>query len=104
MKKSTKAATNVSNAKLVVTCSIIFLRIKHHVLPYLVGSLLLKKDKIGLPKGKSFASNSKVHPPQSKLSTTKAEEANNELVPKKAKILAYMEYSCQAPNGCSITR
>ena len=28
---------------------------------------------------------------QSKLSTTKAEEANNELVPKKAKILPYME-------------
>ena len=34
---------------------------------------------------------------QSKLSTTKAEEANFEPVPKKAKTLPYMEYSCHAP-------
>ena len=35
---------------------------------------------------------------QSKLSTTKAEKANIELVPKKAKKLPYMEQSCNAPN------
>ena len=40
---------------------------------------------------------------QSKLSTTKAEEANNEPVPKTAKILPYTENSCHAPIVCSIT-
>ena len=40
---------------------------------------------------------------QSKLSTTKAEEAEIESVPKKAKILPYMEYSCHAPIVCCIT-
>ena len=41
---------------------------------------------------------------QSKLSTTKAEEANSEPVPKKAKILPYIEYSCHAPVVCFVTK
>ena len=41
---------------------------------------------------------------QSKLSTTKAVEANIEPVPEKAKILPYMEQSCHAPIVCFITR
>ena len=40
---------------------------------------------------------------QSKLSTTTAEEANSEPVPKKAKILPYMEYSCHAHTDCFTT-
>ena len=40
---------------------------------------------------------------QSQLSTTKAEEALIELVPKQAKILPYMEFSRHAPIGCSIS-
>ena len=60
-----------------------------------------RKNKVGLAKGK-------LSPPmrqyirQSKLSTTKAEKANNETVPKKAKQLLYMEQSCHAPFGCFI--
>ena len=40
---------------------------------------------------------------QSKLSTTKAEKANNKPVPKKVKILPYMEQECHAPIGCLTT-
>ena len=40
---------------------------------------------------------------QLKFSTTKAEEAYIEHVPKKAKILPYMEYWCHTPFGCFIT-
>ena len=40
---------------------------------------------------------------QSKLSTTKAEEANIEPVPKKVKILPYMEQLCHASIGCLTT-
>ena len=43
MKKSTRAPTNVSNAKLAVTCSIILLNVRNRVLPYLVGPTALQK-------------------------------------------------------------
>ena len=40
---------------------------------------------------------------QSKLSTTKAEEANKEPVPKKAKIIFYMDQLSHAPISCFVT-
>ena len=40
---------------------------------------------------------------QSKVSTTKAEEANNELVPRKAKIIPYMEETRHVPISCFMT-
>ena len=49
-KKSTRAPTNVSNAKLAVTCTIFLLRIKNHVLPYLVGPIGLKKRQSWITK------------------------------------------------------
>ena len=83
-------------------CSIFLLRIKNHVLPYLVGPTALEKRQSWKTNRETLAFNVTVHPPM-KISMTKAEEANNEPVPKKARSLTFMEYSCQAPIGCSLT-
>ena len=102
LKKSTRTPTNVSNAKLAVRCSIFLLRIRNHVLTYLVGPTALEK------KTKSDYQKEKLSPlmrqyiRQAKLSTTYAEEANIKLVPKGAKILLYVEQSCHAPIVCFI--
>ena len=78
LKKSTRAPTNVSNAKRAVTCSIFLLRIRNHVLPYLVGRTALeKKTKLDYQKDK-LSPLMQHSISQSELSTTKAEEANNE--------------------------
>ena len=49
-KKSTRASTNVSNAKLPVACSIFLLCIRNHVLFYLVGPTALQNRKIWITK------------------------------------------------------
>ena len=53
------------------------------MLPYLVGPTASEKNKIGLPKKEKISPLMRQHISQSKLSTTKAEEAKNEPVPKK---------------------
>ena len=63
LKESTRAPTNVSNAKRAVTCSKFLLRIRNHVLPYLVGPTAGWLDKIGLPKRETLTSNATVHQP-----------------------------------------
>ena len=40
---------------------------------------------------------------QSRLSITKVEETNSEPVPKKAKLLPFLEYSCHGPIDCFTT-
>ena len=50
LKKSTRAPTNVSNAKRAVTCSMSLLRIRNHVLPYLVGPTALEKRQSWITK------------------------------------------------------
>ena len=50
LKKSTRAPTNVSNAKRAVTCSIFPLRIGNHLLPYLVGTTALEKRQSRITK------------------------------------------------------
>ena len=67
---------------------------------FLIGPTAVEKRQSWLPKRKSVASNGTVHMRQPKLSTKKAEEANNESVPKNAKILTYKEKPCDAPAGC----
>ena len=87
LKKSTRAPTNVSNAKRAVTWSIFLLRIRNHVLPYLVGPTALeKKTKLDYKKEKLSPLMQQCIS-QSKFSMTKAGEANNELPAKKEKIL-----------------
>ena len=87
LKKSKRAPTNVSNAKPAVTCSIFLLRIRNHVLPYLVGPTALeKKTKLDYQKEKLSPLMQQCIS-QSKLSRTKAEEANIEPAPEKEKIL-----------------
>ena len=61
------------------------------MLPHLVGPTVLeKKTKLDYQKEKLTPLTQQCSS-QSKLSTTKAEEANNELAPRKAKILPKME-------------
>ena len=61
------------------------------MLPYLVGPIVLeKKTKLDYQKEKLSPLMQQCIT-QSKLSTTIAEAANNEPVPKKVKILPYME-------------
>ena len=64
---------------------------QNHVLPFLVGTTALeKKTDLGYQK-ENFSSLMRTDIRQSKLSTTKAEEAYNEPVAKNAKIILYME-------------
>ena len=60
------------------------------MLPYLLGTTALEKRNLDYQKEK-LSPLMRKYIRQSKLSTTKAEEANNQPVPKKAKILLYME-------------
>ena len=64
--------------------------------------MLLKKDKAGLPKREKISPLRRQYIHQSKLSTTKAEKANTQPVPKQAKILPYTEKSCHALFDCFI--
>ena len=89
--KSTRTPTNMSNGKLAVTRSIFLIRIRNHVLHYLVGATALEKRQNPITKKKKLSPLMQQCINQSKLSTTKAEEVNNESVPKKAKILPYRE-------------
>ena len=81
---------NVSNGRVAVTCSILLLGIRNHVFLFLVGPTALEKEKFGLPK-KKLSPLMRKYIRQPKLSTTNAEEVKIEPVPKKAKILPYME-------------
>ena len=64
LKKSTRTTTNVSNAKLAVTCSLFFFRVqKPCVTLFGWNYCFRKKDKVGLPKREILASNATVHPP-----------------------------------------
>ena len=50
LKKSTRAPTNVSKEKLAIACSIFLLRIRNHVLPYLVEPTALEKRQSPITK------------------------------------------------------
>ena len=54
LKKSTRTPTNVSNAKGAVTCSIFLLRIRNHVLPYLVGPTALEKRQCWITEKRNY--------------------------------------------------
>ena len=52
LKKSTRAPTTVSDAKRAVTCSMFLLRIRNHVLTYLVGPTALEKRQSWITKNR----------------------------------------------------
>ena len=87
LKKSTRAPTNVSNAKRAVTCSIFLLRMRKHVLLYLVGPNELEKRQSWITKKRNShlycnsASANQNSPRQ------KQRKLKNEPAPKKEKIL-----------------
>ena len=94
LKKSTRAPTNVSNAKRAVTCSHVlnnpFKDQKPCVTLFGWTYCFRKKTKLDYQKEKlSPLMQQRIS--QSKLSTIKAEEVNIEPAPKNEKILPYME-------------
>ena len=67
LKKSTRAPTKESNAKLAVTGSKFFLRNRNYVFPFLIGTTSLGKRQSGITIKETLASKASVLPPTKTL-------------------------------------